>query len=131
VSAVGPRRALLVDDDPAMRTATAELLGGEGVEVLAAADLEGARAVLAGQPPDLALLDFHLADGATGLALAAELGLAAAGVPVLVVSADRDPAVRAAVEAAGFGFAPKPLRSLALKSWLRHVAQRDAGPRRA
>jgi DNA-binding response OmpR family regulator len=122
---------LLVDDDPAMRAATADLLRGEGVEVLAAADLDGARAALADRRPDLALLDFHLAEGATGLALAAELGLATAGVPVLVVSADRDPAVRAAVEAAGFGFAPKPLRPLALKSWMRHVAQRDAGGGRA
>jgi CheY-like chemotaxis protein len=125
ISAAQLRRVLLVDDDPAMRAATTELLRSEGLEVLAAADLDGARAALDGRLPELALLDFHLAEGATGLALAAELHLAAARVPVLVVSADRDPAVRAAVEAAGFGFAPKPLRPLALKTWLRHIAARE------
>jgi Na+/proline symporter/signal transduction histidine kinase/CheY-like chemotaxis protein len=123
----GPQgRVLLVDDDPAVRSATEHLLAGEGLDVVAADDLDSARERLGAALPALALLDFHLAEGATGLDLALALGLADAGVPVLIVSADRDPAVRAAVEAAGFGFAPKPLKPLALRTWLRHASSRVA-----
>ena len=120
------RRILLVDDDPTVRAATAVLLAVEGLVVSMASDLDGARQHLSGRAPDLALLDYHLADGATGVALAIALGLPAAGVPVLIVSADRDPAVRAAVESAGFAFIPKPLKALSLRTWLRHVANRES-----
>jgi Na+/proline symporter/CheY-like chemotaxis protein len=121
----GPRHILLVDDDPTVRSASATLLVGEGLEVTVASDLDGARRQLAGRMPDLALLDYHLAAGATGVELALALGLPTAGVPVLIVSADRDPAVRAAIESAGLAFIPKPLKVLSLRTWLRHVAGRE------
>jgi DNA-binding response OmpR family regulator len=101
------------------------LLVGEGLEVTVASDFDGARRQLAGRMPDLALLDYHLAAGATGVELALALGLPTAGVPVLIVSADRDPAVRAAIESAGLAFIPKPLKVLSLRTWLRHVAGRE------
>jgi Na+/proline symporter/CheY-like chemotaxis protein len=122
IDAARSRRILVVDDDPAQRTALVDLLHSLGHEPVAADGLGAARAALAGRLPELAILDYRLADGATGLEVAEGLGLARAAVPVLVVSADRDPAVRAAVEAAGFAFVAKPLRPLAVRGWLRQVA---------
>jgi Na+/proline symporter/signal transduction histidine kinase/CheY-like chemotaxis protein len=116
------RRILVVDDDPVQRGAVVDLVRAHGHVAIDAADLRGARDALAGRLPDLAILDYRLGDGATGLEVALALGLGSAEVPVLVVSADRDPAVRAAVEAEGFAFVAKPIRPLALTSWLRQVA---------
>ena len=65
------------------------------------------------------LSDYHLDDGRTGLeALAllhARLGPA---VPAALITADRDPGLRAAAEAAGYRLLHKPVRPGALRALL-------------
>jgi two-component system, NtrC family, response regulator AtoC len=56
-------RVLILEDDDLLRQVTAERLEREGYSVVAAANLEEARAFLEKQTPDLAILDIKLPDG--------------------------------------------------------------------
>ena len=106
---------LVVDNDQEVLSGMQALLEGWGCEVLAARDVEQAQARLAGRRPDLLLLDYHLDGGLTGLQLRERLG-ALTELPCAIITADHDPAVRAAVFAAGCALLHKPLKPLALKS---------------
>jgi len=117
------QRVLVVDDNATVRSAMQRLLEAEGLQVLAVDGLVSARAALASGEPDLAVIDYHLADGSTGLQVAAALRLSARGVPTLIVSADRSESLRVAVAAAGLTLMAKPLKPLAFKSWRRYLAQ--------
>ena len=110
--------ALVLDNDPAVRQAMRELLHGWGWQVHLAADLQQAREHIAGQMPDLLLLDYHLDDGCTGLQAWRVLGL---DVPAIVITADRSEAVKQEIESLGLLLLYKPLRPLALRSLLRRV----------
>ena len=110
--------ALVLDNDPAVRQAMRELLHGWGWQVHLAADLQQAREHIAGQMPDLLLLDYHLDDGCTGLQAWRVLGL---DVPAIVITADRSEAVKQEIESFGLLLLYKPLRPLALRSLLRRV----------
>ncbi|MGY1659665.1 response regulator [Geodermatophilus sp. SYSU D00705] len=84
---VGPLWLLVADDDPRVRAAlTAALSEVGGLALLAvcgsAAEL---RRCLACARPDVVLLDVHLPDAGTGLALLEEL--ASAAVPAVAMSA--------------------------------------------
>ena len=109
-------RVLVVDNDAAVLAATRTLLAGWQCEVLAATDLDGARALCANARPDLLLLDYHLDGGFTGLDLRAHLGGDSAALPCIVITADHGEDVRRAVIAAGCHLLHKPLKPLALKS---------------
>lgn len=109
------RRVLVVDNDAAVLTAMQTLLAGWNCEVLAAADLDAARAQCR-TAPHLLVLDYHLDGGANGLDLRAHLGDAILGLPCIVVTADHGEDVRRAVAAAGCHLLHKPLKPLALKS---------------
>ncbi|MEZ5543751.1 MAG: PAS-domain containing protein [Lysobacteraceae bacterium] len=110
--------ALVLDNDPAVRQAMRELLHGWGWQVHLAADLQQAREHIAGQMPDLLLLDYHLDDGCTGLQAWRVLGL---DVPAIVITADRSEAVKQEIESLGLLLLYKPLRPLALRSSLRRI----------
>lgn len=86
----GARRLLLVEDDPATRSALARLLARCGLVVEVARTVAEARFSLAGAP-DLVVLDLMLPDGsgATLLRAIREAGLACR-VAVTTGSADRD-----------------------------------------
>ena len=89
---------LHVDDDPDILQVTAETLRGIA-EITSAVSLSQARRVLAQMKPDLVILDLGLPDG-SGLELLPELGAGAAGIPVVVYSAqDMDAALSERVEA--------------------------------
>ena len=60
MTAAPRRRVLLVDDDAAFRKVYAGLLRDAGYEVSEAADREGARKALEGEPPEVVLLDLML-----------------------------------------------------------------------
>jgi Na+/proline symporter/CheY-like chemotaxis protein len=112
--AVAPRlRVLVVDNDPTVLEAMRSLLTSWQCEVDVARDASAARALAATAPPDLLLLDYHLDDALTGVALRRELGLE---LPAIVITADHSDAVRLEVETAGCQLLHKPLRPLALKS---------------
>ena len=110
------RRVLVVDNDAAVLAATQALLAGWNCEVLAASDLDSARALCARLQPHMLLLDHHLDGGMTGLELRARLGDDIAALPCIVITADHGEEVRRAVLAAGCHLLHKPLKPLALKS---------------
>jgi len=113
--------ALVLDDDDAVRDATAALLGRWGVDCLTAADEAGALAHVAqlGMAPDVLLLDYHLGDGRSGLEALAALRAGGAGdSPAIVATADRSRAVAEAVRAAGAQLLTKPVAPARLRALL-------------
>jgi signal transduction histidine kinase/Na+/proline symporter len=117
---------LAVDNAEPARAALAALLESWGCRVRTAAGGEGAVRALEEAPARLWLLDYHLDDGDTGVALHARLRDRFGEVPCVVLSADRTAAVRDAVAAAGLPLLLKPLRPLALKSVLDRVLRQRA-----
>ena len=75
---------VVVDDDPAVRAMVSRVLSEDGYRVAEAADGEGLVAALAGEPPDLVLLDIVLA-GEDGLDLLATLRRTS-DVPVIMLT---------------------------------------------
>jgi DNA-binding NtrC family response regulator len=59
----GRGRILVVDDDQLLRNLLRQRLTDEGYEVALAPDIRSARAILADDPPDVAVLDLQLPDG--------------------------------------------------------------------
>jgi len=76
-------RALIVDDDPGFLQGLCELVKREGFSVTSAGSLKQAREEIAANPPDILLVDLHLADG-TGLDLLADFEPTSAPEVVLI-----------------------------------------------
>jgi DNA-binding NtrC family response regulator len=103
-----PRRVLVVDDDPSIRQALAQTLGGE-LEVRTAESAERALSMLADAAPDVLLSDVRM-PGLDGLALLKLLRERAPGVDVIMMSAYDDmPTVVAAMREGAVDFLAKPL----------------------
>jgi DNA-binding NarL/FixJ family response regulator len=99
----------LADDHPIMRAALAAALAELGdATFVEASDAAGAIAMLDGHPDlDLLLVDLRM-PGANGVETIRALRARAPGVPVVVVSADEDPAHVAALVSLGVsGYVPK------------------------
>mgnify|MGYP006272519653 CR=1 FL=1 len=119
--------ALLVEDDPEVRSATASLLDRWGVDVLEAATAEEAVAMTEslGMAPDVVLVDYHLAHGATGLeALARIRDAFDPKLPGILITADRTRAVAREAQEAGAQLLTKPVAPAKLRSLL-HWSQAD------
>jgi two-component system response regulator PilR (NtrC family) len=102
-------RALIVDDEPALRELVAITLGRMGVECVGAADLAAARRELAAQHFDFCLTDMRLPDG-NGLSLVEHIQHHHSGLPVAVITAHGS--MEAAIEAlkgGAFDFVNKPV----------------------
>jgi DNA-binding response OmpR family regulator len=108
----GLPRALIVEDDAALRLLARVNLELDGFEVSEAGSLADAEELLAGSPPDVVLLDMHLGGGESYDLLAR---LRADGVPVGVVtgSADLDSIRPLADEVLGKPFVPDELVGMA------------------
>lgn len=117
-------RILLVENDVAVGQAMCSLLRTWHCDVFLAKDFAEAQAHLAGPPPDLLLLDYHLDGNRTGLDVRAQLGDAVKCIPTVVITADRSDGVRDAVAEAGCFLLHKPLRPLALKSLMSRILAR-------
>jgi CheY-like chemotaxis protein len=117
-AALAGERVLVVDNDPAALEALRGLLEGWGCMVDAAADGSGAEAMVQRHPAALWLLDYHLDDGDTGIALHARLAGRFGARPTLILSADDSGEVRRAALEHGLSLLQKPVRPLALKSVL-------------
>lgn len=122
----GPRviRVLVVDDHPVFRDGTAAILEREPDLAVAgvAADLEGARAILAGGPaPDVVLLDVRLGDE-NGLAIVGEL--AALSAVVVLTAYDYPQYLHSAIRLGAAGFVGK---SAPTEELLRAVRQAAGG----
>jgi CheY-like chemotaxis protein len=101
------RSLLVVDDDFALTSQLTELFRHEGYLVTTAADgLDAARFLMAGEHPDLLLLDMHL-EGIDGWELAAELRAMGQHIPILVITGDANPR-RCAQEIGAEAYLAKP-----------------------
>ncbi|MEX6508364.1 NahK/ErcS family hybrid sensor histidine kinase/response regulator [Jiella sp. M17.18] len=110
---------LCIDNEAAIRDGMRVLLEGWGCSVAAFASASEALDVLeqAERAPDVALVDYHLDGGTSGLdavtALRARLGR---DLPAILVTADRSPAVREAAAALGVQVLAKPLKPASLRA---------------
>lgn len=111
-------RVLVVDNDPIVRAALAEVLQGWGCEVAICHDGLMAEHALQQRAADIWILDYHLDDGDTGIALHQRLLAAFGSAPSVLLSADQTGSVRQAAQEASLPLLMKPLRPLALKSML-------------
>jgi two-component system response regulator PilR (NtrC family) len=101
--------ALVIDDEPDICELLALTLGRMDIRTETAADVSGAKALLAANEFDLCLTDMRLPDG-DGLELVEWMQINAAGVPVAVITAHGN--VETAVQAlklGAFDFISKPL----------------------
>ncbi|HET9033483.1 MAG TPA: PAS-domain containing protein, partial [Dokdonella sp.] len=120
-------RLLVVDNDLAVLKAMQDLLTGWNAEVHAAQTPEHACQLFAAHGADLLLLDYHLDDHVSGLELRSSLGLAAQGIPCVIITADHGKTVADAVAAAGCQLLRKPLKPLALRSLISSLIARNPG----
>lgn len=118
-------RVWCVDDDPRVCEATGALLRRWGCTVAFAGDGGAALAAAqAGDSPDLVLLDVRLGefDGPTLYPRLCERWRTSP--PVVLVTAERDPALRAQADAQGWGLLHKPVRAPALRALMSQLLLR-------
>lgn len=109
----------VIDNDSAIREGMRALLSGWGCQVLAAASLRELEARLDGQPADVLLVDYHLdEDGPDGLTAAATLRERYPELPVVLITANHDAALKARARHAGHDCLLKPLKPLRLRMLL-------------
>ena len=99
---------LVVDDDPAFLSLTADILQGLGVDVLTAVDAAGAIASADAATPDAVLVDVGLPDR-NGIDLARQLAALPWRPRVVLTSTDGDAvsAIDTGNERPGLSFIPK------------------------
>lgn len=128
---------LLVEDDPDLRFLMAELLSGEGHEVIARSSTPDALAwaATAVEPPDLLLTDFDLEGGPSGLQLAQDLpDVLGVAIPTIIVSGDITTETLQTIAATPFNHLSKPVLPttlLARISRTLQVARSDSARTRA
>jgi two-component system KDP operon response regulator KdpE len=126
-------RALVVDDELAIRRFLRSTLVAEGFDVVEAASIAEATKLVAGGRFDLAVLDLGLPDG-DGASLIAPL--AARGAPAIIVLSALDGEARkvAALDAGADDFVSKPFGVAELmarvRTALRHRVQMQGAPAR-
>ncbi len=122
-SSGGPRRVLVVDDDPAMRMLVREALEPEGLAVEEAEDGEAALEAFARRAPDLVLLDVQMPrlDGFSVCEwIRARPGAEATPV-VMMTGLDDVDSIRRAYEVGATDFVTKPLPWLILSQRVRYL----------
>jgi len=111
---------LCIDNDAKILDGMTTLLGGWGCRVIAATDLAEATAALRQEPtaPAGLLVDYHL-DHGDGVAAIDDLRRRyGAGLPAILVTADRSAAVRAQAHAHDIQVLNKPIKPAALRALL-------------
>ncbi|WP_201755781.1 hybrid sensor histidine kinase/response regulator [Corallococcus silvisoli] len=118
-----------LDDDPRVRDATRTLLGSwECRAVVVASEDEAVQLASASDVPGLLLLDYQLGERTGPECLPALFERWGRPVPVIVVSAERDPALRERIRASGWGFLTKPIRPAALRALVTQLITREGPP---
>ncbi len=124
-------RAVIVDDEAAIRRFLRSALVAEGFDVEEAADVASALRVVAETKFDLAVLDLGLPDG-NGVDLIGPMH--AAGAPAIIVlsALDDEPRKVAALDAGADDFVPKPFGvaefMARVRAALRHRVQMQGSP---
>jgi histidine kinase len=111
-----------VDDDPRVREATRVMLERWGCQVVTASSAaDGAALARENSPPNLVVLDYHLGER-TGPEILYELRARwKSSPPVILVTAERDPAIEELARSQGWGFLLKPLRPPALRALMQQL----------
>jgi len=122
------RRILVVDDDSMVRGALFHALTSMGCVVRTAADGDEAVRILEMAPIDVALVDWRLREGESGLDVIARLRSMQPGLPAVVVSADADETLRAQAGRIGVQMLRKPVDIDALAQSLLRAAVGDGWP---
>ena len=115
------RTMLVVDNESTILEGMRAVLEGWGCEVLTAGDALEARAAVAGRvtPVDVILADYHLGDGITGDAVVADLRARLdRPTPAVIITADREPALRERLLATGLHVLRKPVKPAQLRALL-------------
>ena len=116
-------RILVIDDEPRVRQVVSAYLEREGFRVDQAGDAAEARALLAGLPPDLIVLDVMF-PGASGLDLLAEIR-ADSELPVILLTARAEEVDRVAgLESGADDYIVKPFSPRELVARVRTVLRR-------
>ena len=116
-------RVLVIDDEADVRAAMAEVLGGWGCNVLAAASAQEALALLEAAPQAI-VADYRLQDGRTGAeAIAAVREAWGAGVAALIVTGDTAAERLREIAASGHPVLHKPVPPARLRAFLRSAAR--------
>jgi signal transduction histidine kinase/Na+/proline symporter len=121
VPALRPATALLVDNEPQALSALATLLESWGWRVHCAQDDAQALSAANEEAFDLAILDYHLDRGGNGIDLYQRLRDARGATRAILLTADRDAALRQRARAAGLVLLYKPLKPFALHQALRQM----------
>jgi signal transduction histidine kinase/CheY-like chemotaxis protein len=123
------RHVLLVDDDPAIRTATVHLLGQWGLAVTSCAGRSDVEAFVAlGVAPDVALVDLRLDAVDDGIDVIELLRRRLRpDLPALLLSGDTGAAELARVRSSGVPLLTKPVAPARLKSALHAYLSRHRG----
>ena len=112
------RRALIADDDPAVRTLLTDFLEQQGFEVRTAQDGSSALALFHAESFDLILVDLQMPD-LTGLEVAAEIRRTAPHIPIALITGTAGALDPQAVMQAGINRTfPKPFRLEELSAWI-------------
>lgn len=123
--AITPSRALLIEDDLAVREAVAIAFEGLGFVVRAEPSGDGLAEMVHNFRPDVAIVDIGLAAGPDGYALARQL-IAQSGIPVVFLTAADSLEDRlAGFEAGGDDYVVKPFAMSELLARVRAVLRRS------
>ena len=103
------RRVLVLDDDPSVRTAYANALQALGCKVMCTGTLAEALQALPTHEPEVALVDYRLAESHNGLQAIEHLRVERPGLPAVIVTADTSSALRAEAARHGVPMLRKPV----------------------
>jgi Na+/proline symporter/signal transduction histidine kinase len=111
---------LAIDNEPAILDGMRTLLGGWGCQVITAASLQDAVAVLGAHanPPEVIIADYHLDEGDGLTAIAALRARLSVDVPAVLVTADRSLALRNEAHRLNVHVLNKPVKPAALRALL-------------
>ncbi|MDJ0627671.1 MAG: PAS-domain containing protein [Rhodobacter sp.] len=111
---------MLVENDLELRRAMCALMEGWDVSVLDVGDAAEALDLLEEIQisPDALLIDYHLGDGADGLALIEDIHRLFGTIPARLISANRSPDLRRRASANGVELMPKPIDADLLEAFL-------------
>ncbi|MES3013400.1 MAG: hybrid sensor histidine kinase/response regulator [Pseudomonadota bacterium] len=120
-------RALVVDDEHAVREGMRTLLQGWGWVVDIAGDTSGATLLAAAARPDIVLADLRLRAGDDGIATIASLRQRHPGLPALLISGDTAPQRLRDAMAAGLRLLHKPVSAALLQQAIGEEIERSGG----
>jgi len=117
------KSVLLVDDDPAVRQATAQLLAAWKCDVLSAADRDQALRIAAEHRIDMIIVDYLFPDVYTGLDLIAVLDQQAGTPhPAIIITGEVDPSILERLHASRYPVLRKPVAPMQLRSVLHRIS---------